>query len=53
MPGASQLFNEAARLANVRHTKRQPGHETNVTDAEWRADLLRQGTISLGFRRSP
>ena len=36
-------------LANAQHIKRMPGRKTDVTDAEWLADLLRHGLIAPSF----
>jgi len=36
-------------VANAQHIKRMPGRKTDVTDAEWLADLLRHGLIAPSF----
>jgi len=36
-------------LANARHIQAMPGRKTDVTDAEWIADLLRHGLIAPSF----
>jgi transposase len=36
-------------VANAQHIKRMPGRKTDVTDAEWVADLLRHGLIVPSF----
>ena len=36
-------------LANAQHIKRMPGRKTDVSDAEWVADLLRHGLIAPSF----
>ena len=36
-------------LANPRHIKAVPGRKTDVTDAEWIADLLRHGLLQGSF----
>jgi transposase len=36
-------------VANAQHIQRMPGRKTDVTDAEWRADLLRHGLIAPSF----
>lgn len=36
-------------VANAQHIKRLPGRKTDVTDAEWLADLLRHGLIAPSF----
>lgn len=36
-------------VANAQHIHRMPGRKTDVTDAEWVADLLRHGLISPSF----
>ncbi len=36
-------------VANAQHIKRMPGRKTDVTDAEWVADLLRHGLIAPSF----
>src|SRR5438093_12865804 len=33
-------------VANAQHIKRMPGRKTDVTDAQWLADLLRHGLIA-------
>jgi transposase len=48
----SQLLEEAGRtllLVNPEHLKRVPGRKTDVTDAEWLADLLRHGLLRASF----
>jgi transposase len=37
------------QVANAQHIKRMPGRKTDVTDAEWLADLLRHGLIAPSF----
>ena len=46
-----QLLEEQFNLlvANAQHIKRMPGRKTDVTDAEWLADLLRHGLIVPSF----
>jgi transposase len=39
----------ALLLANPRHIKAVPGRKTDVTDAEWIADLLRHGLLQGSF----
>ena len=39
----------ALLLANPRHIKAVPGRKTDVTDAEWIADLLRHGLLRGSF----
>jgi transposase len=36
-------------VANAQQIKRMPGRKTDVTDAEWLADLLRHGLIAPSF----
>jgi transposase len=36
-------------VANAQHIKRMPGRKTDVTDAEWLAELLRHGLITPSF----
>jgi len=36
-------------VANAQHIKRMPGRKTDVTDAQWLADLLRHGLIVPSF----
>src|SRR5436190_2261635 len=36
-------------VANAQHIHRMPGRKTDVTDAEWLADLLRHGLIAPSF----
>jgi transposase len=36
-------------VANAQHIRRMPGRKTDVTDAEWLADLLRHGLIVPSF----
>lgn len=36
-------------VANAQHIKRMPGRKTDVTDAQWLADLLRHGLIAPSF----
>lgn len=36
-------------LVNAMHVKRVPGRKTDVSDAEWLADLLRHGLLSASF----
>jgi transposase len=36
-------------VANAQHIRRMPGRKTDVTDAEWLADLLRHGLITPSF----
>src|SRR5436190_5369990 len=36
-------------VANAQHIKRMPGRKTDITDAEWVADLLRHGLIAPSF----
>jgi transposase len=36
-------------LVNAQHLKRVPGRKTDVKDAEWLADLLRQGRLRASF----
>ena len=36
-------------VANAQHVQRLPGRKTDVTDAEWLADLLRHGLIAPSF----
>ncbi|UCC89153.1 MAG: IS110 family transposase [Anaerolineales bacterium] len=36
-------------LVNARHVKNVPGRKTDVTDAEWLADLLRHGLLRGSF----
>lgn len=36
-------------VANAQHIRRMPGRKTDVTDAEWLADLLRHGLIAPSF----
>ena len=36
-------------VANAQHIKRMPGRKTDVSDAEWLADLLRHGLIVASF----
>lgn len=36
-------------LANAQHIHRMPGRKTDVTDAEWVAELLRHGLITPSF----
>src|SRR4051812_32357522 len=36
-------------LANARHIKAVPGRKTDVTDAEWIADLLRHGLLRASY----
>jgi transposase len=36
-------------LVNAQHLKRVPGRKTDVKDAEWLADLLRQGLLRASF----
>jgi transposase len=40
-------------LANALAIRRMPGRKTDVTDAEWLADLLRHGLIAPSFVPSP
>jgi transposase len=40
-------------VANAQHIKRMPGRKTDVTDAEWLADLLRHGLIAPSFVPAP
>jgi transposase len=46
-----QLLEDQFRLllANAQHIHRMPGRKTDVTDAEWLADLLRHGLIAPSF----
>jgi transposase len=39
----------ALLLVNARHVKAVPGRKTDVTDAEWLADLLRHGLLRGSF----
>jgi transposase len=36
-------------LVNARHVKQVPGRKTDVSDAEWLADLLRHGLLRASF----
>jgi transposase len=36
-------------LVNAQHMSKVPGHKTDVSDAEWIADLLRHGLLSSSF----
>jgi transposase len=36
-------------LVNAQHVSKVPGRKTDVTDAEWIADLLRHGLLSASF----
>ena len=36
-------------VANAQHIRRMPGRKTDVSDAEWVADLLRHGLIAPSF----
>lgn len=36
-------------LVNAQHLKRVPGRKTDVSDSEWRADLLRHGLLRASF----
>ena len=36
-------------VANAQHIHRMPGRKTDITDAEWLADLLRHGLIAPSF----
>lgn len=36
-------------LVNAMHVKRVPGRKTDVSDAEWLADLLRHGLLTASF----
>jgi transposase len=40
-------------LANAAHVKNLPGRETDVSDAEWLADLLGHGLIRTSFVPDP
>jgi transposase len=40
-------------LANPRHIKRVPGRKTDVTDAQWIAQLLEHGLIEASFEPPP
>lgn len=50
-----QLLEEHFTLlvANAQHIHRMPGRKTDVTDAEWLADLLRHGLIAPSFVPAP
>ena len=37
-------------LVNPQHLKAVPGHQTDVQDSEWLADLLRHGLLKAGSR---
>jgi transposase len=36
-------------LVNAQHLSKVPGHKTDITDAEWIADLLRHGLLQPSF----
>jgi transposase len=40
-------------LANAAHVRNLPGRETDVSDAEWLADLLAHGLIRTSFVPDP
>jgi transposase len=46
-----QLLEESFRLlvVNAMHIKRMPGRKTDMTDAEWIAQLLRHGLLAASF----
>jgi transposase len=48
---ASTLLEEGRQilLVNPQHLQTVPGRQTDVKDAEWRADLLRHGLLQASF----